>query len=128
MAIKDIVREMDRFFEKTQQAVFTVDQVTGEKFVRNARQTDTYKDRTANLRNSIGYSAVSPRQRSENANNDAKKAISEAEGQIEEHGITMVAGMNYARYVEAKGFDVITMSWEKAKDDHKRLLERMLKL
>lgn len=128
MAIKDIVREMDRFFEKTQQAVFTVDQVTGEKFVRNARQTDTYKDRTANLRNSIGYSAVSPRQRLENANNDAKKAISEAEGQIEEHGITMVAGMNYARYVEAKGFDVITMSWEKAKVDHKRLLERMLKL
>ena len=128
MAIKDIERDLDRFFEKTQRAVHTVNQVTGEKFVRNARQTNTYKDQTANLRNSIGYSAISPQQRTEIANSDAKEAISEAQGEVRDHGLIMVAGMNYARYVEAKGYDVITMSWEKAKVDHRSLMERMLKL
>lgn len=126
MAIKDIEKEIDKFFEKTEKAIFTIDQVTGEKFVANARQTDTYKDQTGNLRNSIGYMAKSPGQMSESANSDAKQAISEVE--IPDHGLVMVAGMNYAAAVEAKGYDVISNSIEKAKVDHKKLIEQMLKI
>ena len=128
MAIRDIEREMDRFFEKVNEQLHRVDQITGESFVRNARQTNTYRDRTANLRNSIGYSAIAPGRRQESANIHAKQAISEVENEVVDHGLIMVAGMNYALYVEAKGYDVISNSVETAKVQHKRLLEQMLKI
>ena len=128
MAIRDIEREMDRFFEKVNEQLHRVDQITGESFVRNARQTNTYRDRTANLRNSIGYSAIAPGSRQESANVHAKQAISEVENEVSDHGLILVAGMDYAYHVEAKGYDVISNSVETAKVQHKRLLEQMLKI
>ena len=128
MAIRDIEREMDRFFEKVKEQLHRVNKATGETFAGNAKRTNTYRDRTANLRNSIGYSAIAPDRRQESANVHAKQAISEVENEVVDHGLILVAGMNYAPYVEAKGYDVISNSVETAKVQHKRLLEQMLKI
>ncbi len=127
MAVKDIENSFDKFFRKTQRAIQTVGEVTGEKFIRNARQISTYRDRTANLRNSVGYMAQSPVGSVSDANSDAGQAISEVTGEIKDSGLIMVAGMNYAAAVEARGYDVITNSVEQAKADYDNILKRALK-
>ena len=133
MAIRDIEREMDRFFEKVNEQLHRVDQITGESFVRNARQIDTYKDDTANLRNSKGFVAKGPVRivmafpGGGEGEKEGRRYAERLEKKIAFSGLIALAGMSYAAAVEAKGYDVITMSWEKAKVDHKALKERVLK-
>jgi len=99
----------------------------GEQCVNHARSTDSYKDRTANLRSSIGYVLVKDGniiQQSDFGQEPpkAEKKIGDtydggktgeqfAREIAEEHrtGICLivVAGMNYASYVAAKGHDVL---------------------
>ena len=98
----------------------------GEEFVNEARTKRTYQDQTGNLRSSIGYSIVK--------NGKTKKfSVSRAstEGKIEaaefatqlvnrgpQEGIYLIvfAGMEYALYVEAKGYDVLTGSRPSRRD------------
>jgi hypothetical protein len=98
--------------------------------VNRARATDTYKDQTNNLRSSIGFVIYYNGQK---LFRDFKKSgtgtggggdISGQQGQVQGESLAdkvsskfpsgfvavIVAGMNYALYVEAKGFDVITGS------------------
>lgn len=102
----------------------TVLQYKGEEFVNKARNIRTYQDRTGNLRASIGYVIIkdgriiredyaeSPR------GSDRLSGIGEARVFIDRmlaefsEGLILVgfAGMHYAAYVEAKGYDVITGS------------------
>ena len=87
----------------------------GERVVNYARKHGSYTDRTRNLRNSIGYAIV----RSGNIIVDGF-GVSEPQSKARAHAIDVasglkgnktylvwVAGMEYARYVEAKGYDVI---------------------
>ncbi len=46
---------MERHSQRVNEGVKFVGDVTGERFVREARGTKTYGDITSNLRNSIGY-------------------------------------------------------------------------
>ena len=142
MAIRDIEREMDRFFEKVNEQLHRVDQYVGESFVRKARQIDTYKDDTGNLRNSIGYIAESPvgtvkafdgRYTKKTSAHGQQEGALYAEGlrsEIKDSGLILVAGMDYAYHVEAGGktrgkkgtmrqaHDVISNSVEIAKKQH----------
>src|SRR5665213_1621495 len=110
-------------------------QRTGEAFVTNARNTNTYKDHTGNLRGSIGYVILAngiqvdenfksyPPKESDLKGTglgpaQAKKIIDDIilkypRGYV----LICVAGMSYAAAVEAKGFDVITSSSLIAKND-----------
>ena len=95
---------------------------TGEKFVNKARTLNTYKDRTGNLRSSIGYIimldgrvidrnfVVSGRGSGGTKGTDqaSKFASDVALGYPKGYVLIGVAGMNYAAYVEANGYDVIT--------------------
>lgn len=84
----------------------------GERCVAQARDKGSYTDRTSNLRNSVGYVVLY------NGVVQGKSRIKVAQSQkfLEElipryqKGIVLivVAGMNYAVYVEAKNFDVLT--------------------
>ena len=54
-SIADIAKRIDEFAEaKVQKSIETLHYV-GEEFVNRARSIRTYKDRTGNLRSSIGY-------------------------------------------------------------------------
>lgn len=90
----------------------------GQELTNFSRNTGTYHDQTANLRNSIGY-AVASNGEIENVLDDRghpiaqKKADEFAESINSEKGrkkLVHYAGMEYGVFVEAKGYDVITQS------------------
>lgn len=105
-----------------------------------AKSTNTYKDQTNNLRSSIGYIIYDKGELVNEmftkagigAEGDGSKGINQGK-QIAEQAAkkypnalvgVIVAGMEYALYVEAKGYDVLTGSCIQAKT----ILEKNLKL
>lgn len=111
----------------------------GERVVKYAREHGSYTDRTGNLRNSIGYVVVQFGKVVVSSFTDAEPqiisrgyALSVADGLPKGHKtfLVWVAGMEYAKYVEARGYDVIEGSgdWveataERLKDEFRRYLK-----
>lgn len=111
----------------------------GERVVKYAREHGSYTDRTGNLRNSIGYAVVQFGKVVVSSFTDAEPqiisrgyALSVADGLPKGHKtfLVWVAGMEYAKYVEARGYDVIEGSgdWveataERLKDEFRRYLK-----
>jgi hypothetical protein len=94
----------------------------GEKCLNEARNNGRYIDRTGNLRSSIGYVVVEDgnivqisnfsqvkhgKQGSSDGKNFVKRLISKFPKGI---CLIVVAGMNYATYVSARGFNVLDSS------------------
>ena len=95
-------------------------QYIGERCLNKARDTDSYKDRTGNLRSSLGYVIVCDGKivsksrfeivkRGDDGIKSGLKYAKEIARQFPE-GIVLilVAGMHYASYVADKGYDVLT--------------------
>ena len=90
----------------------------GEQVLNTARSTDSYKDQTGNLRSSLGYIIVEDGQvvqissfETVKQGHEGSKAGAEYAKQLAREyptGIVLivVAGMNYAAYVSANGYDV----------------------
>ncbi len=91
----------------------------GERVVKYAREHGSYTDRTGNLRNSIGYVVVQYG-RIVTENFGIGSSHEEAKSKARTYALNVarelpanktylvwVAGMEYAKYVEAKGFDVL---------------------
>ncbi len=126
---RDIQRQADSIHERILQTFIRA----GEEFVKQAREQmqehamGTYKDITANLRNSIGYYIFQDgnvvfqnpasgdyagpesegrlsKSEIESANTEAIRSIINPRG----FQLIAVAGMNYASYVESKGYNVIS--------------------
>lgn len=100
----------------------------GEKLVKYAKDNHNYTDQTGNLTNSIGYAVVhnndivysSVDESSGVADNSALQAAKAMAQDIYGnncYSLIIVAGMNYAAYVEAKGYNVILPAELKAKKD-----------
>lgn len=94
----------------------------GEQVLNAARLTNSYKDQTGNLRSSIGYVVSVDGEIVQMSSFDTVKEGREGSRGGKEyamqlvrnfpHGIVLivVAGMNYASYVSAKGYDVLDSS------------------
>ena len=93
--------------------------VLGGRVVKYAREHVSYTDRTGNLRNSIGYVVV---QNGRIVTEDFSIGSGHGEAKTQARAYALevarnlpanktylvwVAGMEYAKYVEAKGFDVL---------------------
>lgn len=101
------------------------------EMVKRAKQTSTYKDQTSKLRSSIGcvlyYKGVEvfnyfESEGGEMGEQGVAQGLSFARSKAEESGdhllvAVIVAGAEYARYVEAKGLDVLTGSSYGFEDD-----------
>jgi hypothetical protein len=121
--------------EAIKNAVLLNLQRVGEIFVRQARLNDTYKDRTGNLRSSIGYVVLyNGQQLYQNfESKGGGSGVDAARGVIEDvkskfpTGFVLIgcAGMDYAAAVEAKGYDVITASSIEAETNLKVAIERI---
>lgn len=109
----------------------------GEMCLNRARQTDSYKDRTGNLRSSIGY-VISVDGRIVKASDfkvvkegrdGAKDGLSFARRIARSYPqglcLIVVAGMKYAAYVSAKGFDVLDSSELLAESLTNRILKQL---
>lgn len=108
----------------------------GEQCVRRVRDRsaeESWIDQTGNLRSSIGYavyekgrvlfeSAFNQVKEGFQGTNDGRKVIEELASKYSQtYALVVVAGMNYAEYVEAKnGKDVLasTELWAKSKIDN----------
>lgn len=115
--------EIDRYIEQQVQRVTSALlrnlQFIGERCLNAARDTNSYKDQTGNLRSSIGYVIACDGKIVYQSNfevvktgaDGAKSGIQFAKEIVRQfpEGIVLivVAGMNYAQYVSAKGYDVI---------------------
>lgn len=109
--------------------------VVGEKIINHARTSHTYTDQTGNLTSSIGYViSVDGKIVQEssfdvvkNGSDGAKQGRSFAEQLATQspNGIVLivVAGKNYAKYVSARGYDVIDSAELLARE----LIPQMLK-
>lgn len=91
----------------------------GEQVLNAARSTDSYKDQTGNLRSSLGYvvavdgrvADISSFAVVKNGQEGSKTGADYARKLARKYpkGIVLIvcAGMNYAAYVSAKGYDVV---------------------
>ena len=135
MAIKRITTnaEVTQYLEKRRELRWKIIEIfkyVGEQAVNEARQNHRYKDQTGNLTSSIGYcvldngSVVS--ESSFEVVNDGKQGSQEGRNflgrQKAEHqtgiALIVVAGMEYAVYVEAMNLNVL--------DSAEQLAEKML--
>lgn len=83
----------------------------GETAVNHAKSNGTYKDRTANLRNSIGYVVLlnGEIKRKSNISGLNQSTVDSVKGRYPQGVVlVVVAGMKYAVYVERKGYDVLS--------------------
>ena len=120
--------------ELIEQAIINRLKFVGEKFIRNARSNDTYKDRTGNLRSSIGYVIIKDGQQISdffpgNKPDGKAKGLKVAQDAALKFpdGIVLicVAGMDYAAAVESNNYDVLTASSITAEEDLKRGLQEL---
>ena len=106
--------DLKKFIEKNEKKLVVALEVIGEDAANDAKskpQSETYTDRTTNLRNSIGSGVkLNDRVISSSGDSTAKTLIGEikSKGNIE---MNLVAGMNYSAAVEAlEGYSVLSGS------------------
>lgn len=120
------IAEIDRYItgrvEAIKKAIVYNLCAVGEQVLNAARLTNSYKDQTGNLRSSIGYVVAVDGEIVQMSSFDTVKEGREGSRGGKEyamqlvrdfpHGIVLivVAGMNYASYVSAKGYDVLDSS------------------
>lgn len=105
----------------------------GEKCLIECRSNHTYTDRTGNLTNSMGYIILA-----DGANVDtdgfdsgeggaAGKQVAESAASKYPSGFVLivVAGMNYAAYVESKGYNVLTSAEQLAQEQLPKMLSSL---
>lgn len=97
-----------------------------------------YIDNSGNLRSSIGYAVVldgkvvqqdmvEKQKDGDNGQSEGKSFLEKRIGKAKKKGIVLIvtAGMNYAEYVEARGYDVLTSVELKAPEIARSLLTRL---
>lgn len=120
---KTPMSEIDKYIEEqiknvTDAIIYNL-QYVGERCLNTARQTNSYKDQTGNLRSSLGYVIAIDGKIVHNSTfeivkdgGDGKKSGIQFAKEIvrqfpEGIVLVVVAGMHYAQYVSATGRDVI---------------------
>lgn len=132
----DVTRAIERKRELIEQALIRRLQYLGEKCVNEARNNGSYTDQTGNLRSSTGYVVTAQGkivQRNfayakARAGQTTGKALAEklAAQFTTGYALIVVAGMNYALYVEAKYSKNVLNSAEKlAERELPRLLSEL---
>ena len=117
---------VDSFIKWVNNRVHQTHLYVAEGGIAKARQNNTYMDRTANLRNSLGYTVLTPvSSQSDFVGEGESYARDLLEGSF---CSVMVAGMPYAAAVEAKGYDVLSNATNAARNDFKKLIQKSLKV
>ena len=146
--VREIIESVEKVRSNFNAAMSANINYVGLDAIRHARLNRGYKNRTANLCNSISYTAtvnnfksdtksvgeVQPEQSSEEGGNLSEaivkghtlsKTINKRDGIQTQGGmsLTLVAGMDYARHVEDMGYNVLDASAKKADKDFEKAIE-----
>lgn len=118
----EVDKYLDEQIERIEKRIISNLSYVGEQCLNEGRSTNSYKDQTGNLRSSIGYVIVkngkvikqsdfatvkTGRGGSKSGTAYARKLAGEFPDGI---ALIVVAGMNYAAYVSAKGYNVLDSS------------------
>ena len=98
MAIDSDFSDVDEFFDDLENEVVSGMCYVGEAAVNDAKANHTYQNRTGNLEASTSFD-------------------------VDKDALTLEAGMDYASYVEAKGYDVISGAALRAEKKLKEMFE-----
>lgn len=112
---QELAESLRKYIEQDERNIETVLHRIGMEAVNWARENGSYKDRTGNLRNSIGYIITKDGQEitsygAEPAQQNKDIVFTLARSAIPKKGYCLIvfAGMEYGIYVEAKGYTVLT--------------------
>lgn len=140
---QDLNKVLQQRLERINAAILMRLQELGEKCVNHARSIPSdigFMDQTGNLRSSIGYviyqngSPVDSNfEQVSGSKGDGSEGKSKGEGLAKEIAgkypngfvLVVVAGMNYALYVESKNRDVLTSAEHLAEQELPRMLEKL---
>lgn len=126
--------QVNAFQDRLEKATVYMLQYMGEELARYAKDQHNYQDQTGNLTNSIGYAVVKQGkilnyggeiQPGEGAAEGLKVAEQMAAKLPNSFSLIIVAGMNYAAYVEARGYNVILPAQLKAMKDFPETVKRL---
>lgn len=129
-----IAAQVAAFRERVEKATLFQLQYLGEQLVTYAKEQHNYTDRTGNLTNSIAYAVVKEgkivtyggeNQPGEGADTALKVATEYAASVPNTFSLIVVAGMNYAAYVEAKGYNVILPAELKCRTDFPKVVAQL---
>jgi hypothetical protein len=127
--------QVRKFQKRLEEAALLVLKDLGEELTEYAKDKHNYTDRTGNLTNSIGYAiargsdivyfggAIQPGEGADNALKVAKEMAKSLKSSLT---LIIVAGMNYAAYVEARGYNVILPSELKARTDFPKVMRSLM--
>ena len=130
-----IAAQVLAFQIRLEKAAIFLMQYLGEELVKYAKDKHNYTDRTGNLTNSIGYAVAKgneivfyggPGQSGAGADAALQVAMKMIESLPNRLSLVIVAGMNYAAYVEAKGYNVILPAELKAKTDFPQAMQKLM--
>lgn len=130
--LSNITKQIGKVESEIEEGLSSVLSYIGEQFINDARRIDTYTDDTGNLRASIGYAILNNGRRvsfvTKETNNEAirqsKSLVDELRSENNKGYVLIVfAGMEYAAWVESKGYDVITGSAPSSKQVESDLKE-----
>ena len=117
----DILKETQKGLRTIENGIIRILQYGGEKFVKDARDENTYIDQTGNLRSSIGYFILkdgkvidsmiylSAKGTDRQTGLETGKLFAGTLPKSSGYQLIGVAGMDYASSVESKGYNVITL-------------------
>ena len=137
----DVARAFDVLLDYIDTATVAALQHAGEQEVAYARSIPDpdhggkgFKDRTANLRSSIGYAVyydgrqiTGSYEGTPEGTSQGQKLADQAAKGTRGYALVVTAGMYYAVYVESKGRDVLTSAEQKAADWLNKQLELIKK-
>lgn len=118
----EIDRYVDKMVQRTIEAIIYNLEYVAEQVLNEARSTNSYKDRTGNLRSSLGYviavdgrivrtSSFETVSGGSEGSREGRKYAEQIVSRFPQ-GIVLivVAGMKYAQYVAARGYNVLDTS------------------
>lgn len=137
-----IARQLAKAIDERRAALARRLAYLGEQCLNRAREAGSYTDRTGNLRSSLGYvvlyrgQPVSPASFSgggasaevaATARAEAEAALQRATAEAPQEGFVLivVAGMHYAQYVAARGYDVLDSAELLAQREVPKLLDAL---
>lgn len=130
-----ITAKIASFKDNLEKATLLALKYLGEDLVKYAKDKHNYTDQTGNLTNSIGYVVVHNgkseyyggfTQPGAGKDSALKIAMQLASGVGSACSLIIVAGMDYAAYVEAKGYNVILPAELKARTDFPATMKRLM--
>ncbi len=116
---------IDGMEDRLTDAMINTLEYIGETCLSEARLNGNYRDRTGNLRNSIGYVVVMDGKIIREAGGDAGRKFARDMAREFPKGLVLImaTGMNYSSYVAARGYNVI----DSAEDMALRLVPRLMR-